>query len=182
MDITNLFASNYLKSSDLGGQTRRVTIAKCQAEQIGQEREIKPVVYFAGVPKAMVLNKTNATLLAAAFGPETDHWAGREIELVSEMVMFQGRATPGLRVRVPATAAPAAAPQGAFAASMAFQAPAPATAAPPAQAAPAAPAPAAAPEPTPAPAPAAEPAPAPAPPPAATEGQQALPFDDDIKW
>jgi hypothetical protein len=107
MNINSLFQSNYLRATDLRGQPRRVTIESCASEKLG-EGEIKPVVKFHGVPKGLVLNKTNSMLLASVFGPETDNWTGRGIELATEMVMFQGRAVPGIRVRVAATQAPAA--------------------------------------------------------------------------
>lgn len=167
MDINSLFPSNYLKAADLQGQPRRVTIASCQPEQLGQG-EIKPILKFAGVPKGLVLNKTNSMMLAAAFGPETTAWTGREIELVSEMVMFQGRAMPGIRVRIAATVAPAPVAADPFANAT------PAPAAPPPQA-PAAPPPEQA--------PAADPAPA-APQQQATHEQAATPAQGElpINW
>ena len=151
MDINALFRSNYLKAADLQGQARRVSIASCQPEQLSQG-EIKPVLKFAGVPKGLALNKTNSMMLAAAFGPETTGWTGREIELVSEMVMYQGKVMPGIRVRIAATAAPTPVAADPFAhATPAPAAPPPAPAAPPPQA-PAAPPPEQAPTADPAPA------------------------------
>jgi len=110
MDINSLFPSNYLKASDLQGQVRRVTIEACQPEQLSQ-CEIKPALQFRGVPKKLILNKTNGLLIAARFGAETEAWSGREIELYPENVMFQGQVVPAIRVRVPigAAQAPAAA-------------------------------------------------------------------------
>lgn len=122
MDINSLFPSNYLKASDLQGQVRRVTVEACQPEQLGQG-EIKPALQFRGVPKKLILNKTNGLLIAASFGTETTAWAGREIELYPENVMFQGRVVPAIRVRVPIGAAPATA---AAADPFAHAAPAPA--------------------------------------------------------
>ena len=112
MDISALFQSNYLKASDLQGQARRVIIESCLPEQIGQAQEIKPVLKFRGVPRGLVLNKTNAQLLAASFGTETDRWIGQAVELYPENVIFQGRVTAGIRVRaalVAQTPAPATA-------------------------------------------------------------------------
>jgi hypothetical protein len=160
MDINSLFPSNYLKAADLQGQVRRVTIEACQPEQLGQG-EIKPALQFRGVPKKLILNKTNGLLIAASFGTETTAWAGREIELYPENVMFQGQVVPAIRVRVPIGAAPApAAAADPFAhAAPAPQPPAPAAPQPP-QAAPLSiPAPAQQPPAATAPA-AAEPAPA----------------------
>jgi hypothetical protein len=144
MDIHALFPSHYLKAADLQGQVRRVTIEACQPEQLGQG-EIKPALQFRGVPKKLILNKTNGLLIAASFGTETTAWAGREIELYLENVMFQGAVVPAIRVRVPigATQAPAAAADPFAQAAPAPQPPAPAAPQPPQAAPPAATAPAA---------------------------------------
>lgn len=114
MDINSLFPSNFLKAADLEGQARRVTIASCAPELLGQG-ETKPVLRFAGIPRGLVLNRTNAAVLAAAFGTETTAWAGQPVELYPDMTMFQGRATPCIRVRTAGAAVP-------FAAGAVFQA------------------------------------------------------------
>ena len=56
----------------------------------------KFVVYFEGVEKALVLNKTNAQKLAAAFGKDHSKWIGMEVELYAEMT---GLGKEGVRVR-----------------------------------------------------------------------------------
>lgn len=162
MDISTLFSGSYLKAADLAGQVRRVTIDGCAPEQVGQS-EVKPVLKFRGVPKGLVLNKTNGMLIAASYGTETLNWAGRELELYPENVLFQGQVVPAIRVRVPygsVQAAPSAA-------GVAFPA---------------------APPPVP---PATPPAAAPTAPPQAPQGQPApvlqpeqaaLPLDVEINW
>jgi hypothetical protein len=45
----------------------------------------------------MVLNKTNAGILAAAFGKNPGDWVNQRIEIYSEMT---GLGKPGLRIRV----------------------------------------------------------------------------------
>lgn len=171
MDINSLFPSNFLKAADLEGQARRVTIASCAPELLGQG-ETKPVLRFAGIPRGLVLNRTNAAVLAAAFGTETTQWAGQPVELYPDVTMFQGRATPCIRVRTAGAAVP-------FAAGAVFPA-----AAPPPPPPPAAPLAAAQPMPfaatpttTQAP-PAGQMQPTQAPPPE----QAALPLDTPISW
>ena len=56
----------------------------------------KYLVYFEGVEKALVLNKTNAQKLAAAFGKDYSKWIGLEVELYAEMT---GLGKEGVRVR-----------------------------------------------------------------------------------
>jgi len=173
MDINALFPSNYLKAADLQGQARRVTIASCAPEQLWQG-EIKPALSFREVPKKLILNKTNGMLIAASYGTETSAWAGRELELFPDTVMFQGQVVPAIRVRVPIGAAVP------FAAGAVFQAAAPPPPPPPA-----------------APMADAQPMPFAAAPPAATQAppvgqvqpvqapqpeQAALPLDTPISW
>lgn len=127
MDISSLFSGSYLKAADLAGQVRRVTIDGCTPAQVGQS-EVKPVLKFRGVPKGLVLNKTNGMHIAASYGTETLNWAGRELELYPENVLFQGQVVPAIRVRVPygsVQATPSAA-GGAFPAAPPVAAPAPA--------------------------------------------------------
>ena len=93
MDINAAFPSNYLKASDLAGQSYRLVIDRCENEQI-TDGEWKPILYFSATQKGLVLNKTNAYALAAGWGPETNNWKGREVELYPDTVMFQGKPTP----------------------------------------------------------------------------------------
>ncbi len=54
----------------------------------------------------MVLNKTNATTIGAMHGETMEGWTGKEIELFSMMVPFQGQNVPAIRVRVEAPERP----------------------------------------------------------------------------
>lgn len=99
MRVSDAFPSNYLKAVDLQGRTVMATIDRYTIEDIGDDR--KPVIYFVDKEKGLVLNKTNANEIAFVYGDDMDEWAGKKIELFSMMVQFQGRNTPGLRVRVP---------------------------------------------------------------------------------
>ncbi len=108
MNIDAAYPSKYLKSSDLQGRTVKVTIRTVLMEAIGQaSTEQKPILYFQGKEKGMVLNKTNAQAISHFYGQDTDHWTGRELELFTIMTDFQGRPVEGLRVRVPPMRVPA---------------------------------------------------------------------------
>ena len=113
MDINNSFPSNYLKAADLQNKTVKLTIRTVIEEKMGSD--IRPVLYFQGKDKGMVLNKTNAMTIAQMFGPETDNWNGGTIEVFPAFVDYQGKQVQGLRVRMPVqqqapAARPAAAP------------------------------------------------------------------------
>ena len=107
MLISKVFPSKYAKFSDLGDQDRTVRIRDCIQEDLGQgnEKERKPVVYFEGHIKGVVLNKTNAGVISKAYGDDTETWKGRDIVLfVDPNVTFQGKTTPAIRVRIPKAA------------------------------------------------------------------------------
>jgi hypothetical protein len=99
MKISEEFPSKYLKASDLQGREVRVTIATVEREKMGDDT--KPVVYFKGKEKGVVLNKTNSNVIADAYGDDTDDWFGQDVILLSVMTDYAGKATPAIRVRIP---------------------------------------------------------------------------------
>ena len=102
MNINKAFPSTYLKAGDLDGREFSVTISEVVMMDVGDDE--KPVIYFTGSDKGLVLNKTNALEIASAYGEETDSWPGRQIVLHTAKVLFQGKPVDGIRVRVPASA------------------------------------------------------------------------------
>ena len=109
--INELFPSRFLKASDLAGQEREVTMVKLTEESVTKD-ETKPALTLEGVAKMLVLNKTNAETISAAYGPETDAWMGRKIILFSAKVQGPNGLTDGIRCRVPAEAGAAPASNG----------------------------------------------------------------------
>ena len=100
MDINALFPSDYLKAADFPAP-RVLTIRTIGVEPIGDEKQNKPILHFAEETRGLVLNKTNGAMIAHTYGPETDTWLGKPIELHVEPVQFQGRVVDAIRVRVP---------------------------------------------------------------------------------
>jgi len=99
MNINEIFPSKYIKSSELKGRSIPVVIERWEIETVGDQR--KMVLYFQGMKKGMICNRTNADRIAHLYGPDNDDWIGREIILYSELTNYQGRAMDGLRVRAP---------------------------------------------------------------------------------
>lgn len=99
MQISSAFPSNYLKAADLQDRNVRVVMAEVKMEDIGDDR--KPVLYFQGKDKGLVLNKTNANNISVVYGDDTDGWAGREVVLFPTLVDYQGRSVPAIRIRAP---------------------------------------------------------------------------------
>ena len=69
-----VFDSKYLKANDLNGQDRKVTIANTTKEKVGDDD--KYCAYFAGISKALVLNKTNANMIIDTYGNDSEAWIG----------------------------------------------------------------------------------------------------------
>ena len=94
-----LFPANYLKASDFPNP-RLLTMRHLEMQKLADGTD-KPVLFFHEGAKGLVLNKTNATTIGSIYGEETDGWAGRPIELFSQIGDFKGTPTPGIRCRAP---------------------------------------------------------------------------------
>lgn len=100
MRIGEAFPGSYLKASDLGGKRIGVTIDAVHIENIGSDN--KPVLYFQGKEKGLVLNKTNANMISEIVGSdETDEWQGHRVALYPTKVDFQGKRVDAIRVTYP---------------------------------------------------------------------------------
>ena len=114
MNLNDLYPSKFFKASDLGGVPQVLTIQRIGIEDLGDPKkpERKPVLYFAGKDKGLVLNKTNALTIAARFGPELEDWIGGRVELFATIVQGPSGPCEGIRLRTveKAVAQPAAPP------------------------------------------------------------------------
>lgn len=102
MNIDDAFPSKYISAADLRGQEVPVTISNVVIEQVqgNQVVEDRPIAYFQGKNKGLVLNKTNAGVIRDAFGPETSNWYGRQLMLYTVQTQTpRGEPTQGVRVR-----------------------------------------------------------------------------------
>jgi len=99
-NINEFFPSKYLKASDLNGKEPVVTIKKVVREEVGQKRDMKPIVYFEKVGRGLVLNKTNANkIIQIAGSGVTEDWKGVQIVLFSTEVEFQGDTVDAIRIK-----------------------------------------------------------------------------------
>ena len=103
MNIDGAFPSNYLKASDLQGKATTVTMDRVEIEELKSRKgnDTKPILYFMGKEKGLVLNKTNSRAIAQIYGNETDDWSGQPVELYTAMVDFAGDTVEAIRVRAP---------------------------------------------------------------------------------
>ena len=115
MKISELSESKYLKKEDVM-PPMTVTISGIMMENLaqqGQPPEMKAVLQFSEAVKPMVMNPTNAQLIAHINGSEeTDDWIGQKITLHNDpSISYSGRLTGGIRVVMPQVQAAQAAPQ-----------------------------------------------------------------------
>ena len=102
MKISKAFPSDFLKAADLDDTPRNLKIQRVEFNvKIGDDE--KPVLYFSGEGKGLVLNKTNSNIITKIYGDETDEWIGKEIILYPAMVEFKGDMVEAIRVRAPKT-------------------------------------------------------------------------------
>lgn len=135
--IDDIYAGDYITADELpDGRRVPAVITYAAVEEVGQDQRKRVVLTLRAPdnrpwPRKVVLNKTNAGLIAAVAGKDYATWPGRSLEVWKEPVSFQGKIVNGVKVSaVPsATAAtgstlaipmpaPAAAPGNGAAASM----------------------------------------------------------------
>jgi hypothetical protein len=102
VNINAAFPSQYLKASDLGTRTVEVIIAHVAIEPVGQDKQQKPVLYFEGKQKGMVLNRINSKKIAELAGTvETDEWTGVKVALFATTTEYAGDTVECLRIKAP---------------------------------------------------------------------------------
>lgn len=97
MDIRDAFPSKYINSGDLNGKDLRLVMGQIVMENI--QGQMKPVIYFHGHDKSLVLNVTNSRTIEKMYGPNTNDWIGRPVTLYTAEIEFKGETTEGVRVR-----------------------------------------------------------------------------------
>ena len=97
----DLFPSKFLKADDVDPAIV-VQVKSVAQEPVGEDQEEKPIVYFHGQLKGLVLNKTNAGVLVSLSGSEKVHdWLGLSVEAYKAIVPFRGKLTAAIRLREP---------------------------------------------------------------------------------
>ena len=102
--LHDLFPGRYLAGEDLGGQDAVVVIRRVEVEEMGRldkkgETTQKPVLYFNGVDKGLVLNKTNAVSIAKMYGDVVEKWYGQPISLYPKQEHAFGSNWTVIRIR-----------------------------------------------------------------------------------
>jgi hypothetical protein len=107
-DFDDLYGSKYFSVTDLHGEQPQLKIGKVDVAELKDKdgsTKRKFIVYFEGVEKPLVLNKTNAQKLATSYGKDRSKWIGIPVELYAEMTSL-GKEGVRLRPLKSAAAAP----------------------------------------------------------------------------
>ena len=98
MKINEAFPGMYLVAADLKDREVKVQINQVREGEVGGE--MKPVMYFVGKEKGLVMNKTNwNTVTEIAGTDESDEWTGQDVVLFATETEFQGKRVPCLRLK-----------------------------------------------------------------------------------
>ncbi len=100
----NYLDKNYLGAHNLEpGEEFLLTISKFEGEEMVQTadgaKSSKQVLYFKEDKPKMILNITNATIIASLYGNHPEDWTGKQIQVYSASVKAFGKQQDALRVR-----------------------------------------------------------------------------------
>jgi len=99
MKMSSAFPSDYFKAVDFEEAPQKLVMSKVVMKDIGEDH--KPVLFFQGNEKGLVLNKTNANTIAEAYGDESENWSGKEIVVFASTTDLRGQQVACIRVRKP---------------------------------------------------------------------------------
>lgn len=111
MKYAECYKGNFIEAADLSGKSVELAIERVEAPNTvkcddGRVIE-KPVVYFTGAKKGLILNKTNAKRIILFYCPDKatfEEWAGTKITLHNEddrRPDMGGKRGPCVRVKIP---------------------------------------------------------------------------------
>jgi len=95
--------SKGLKAADLRGRAHLLKVSDSRLVKFNDGSKI--VLSFDGKEKELVVNKTNAQMIASKFGEDYERWLGAEIEVYPDKTQFNGELVDCIRVRIPVPAA-----------------------------------------------------------------------------
>jgi hypothetical protein len=100
LNINDVFGNGeHLTAADLKNKKHKLQIAGVTKKDF--DNGSKLIVSFHGKEKTLAVNKTNARLIAAAYGPDTDEWMDKEIILYPTKVTYKDQLVDAIRVEIP---------------------------------------------------------------------------------
>ena len=105
-DYRTMFDREYLGAWDLVDEAGQhvdihVTIDRVEAKKVKGPRgeALKPVVWFRGVERPLLANKTNARSIAGMHGPKTEAWSGKRITMYATTTSSPDGVVECIRIR-----------------------------------------------------------------------------------
>jgi hypothetical protein len=101
MKLSEMFPSEFLSAADFEEESRTLRIKRIDKDvEVGKDKDLKTVVYFAEEERGLVLNKTNAATIFAITGTtDSKDWIDKSIVLFHTMVPFGNEMKPAIRIR-----------------------------------------------------------------------------------
>jgi len=101
-DYRKMYDKEYLGAWDVEGKDYTLTMREVRAGDLtqgGGKKSKRPIVYFEGAEKGLVLNATNGKTIAALYGTKTEAWIGKAITLYATKTEMAGQTVDCIRVR-----------------------------------------------------------------------------------
>ena len=108
MLVSKLYPRRYATGEDLAGKTPTLPVRKVTMEKVGPVQ--KPVIYFHGAQKGIVLTATLARDIRDILGDDTDGWTDQPVTLSTRRVVIDSRVCWSIRASSAAPATPPPAP------------------------------------------------------------------------
>jgi hypothetical protein len=99
-DFENMYGTSYLSAADVKKPTPTeiVEVGREVFDRPNGASEAKATLTLRAFRKPLVCNKTNALVLAEAFGKVMANWPGKPVLVKAEQTSFQGKPVRGVRV------------------------------------------------------------------------------------
>jgi hypothetical protein len=104
MKVSRTYGGNHFKGEEMDTTPLLLTIDDVSVKEFegdGGGRKEKIVLAFRETDKTMVVNFTNASIIAGFLGDETDSWIGHKIVVFRDKTRYAGKMVPCVSVRAP---------------------------------------------------------------------------------
>lgn len=103
VDYRSLYDRDYLGHFDLPeGRDVTVSISAVKGGELtaqGGRKSRKPIIFFEGKEKGLIINKTNGKAIANMYGPIIADWVGKRVTLYKAQTQMGGDTVDCIRIR-----------------------------------------------------------------------------------